>query len=142
MIKNSRQAGKKWRGFRGGNFLPASRFFCFVPARPASWRGGRLFFSRIFDKISSSVVVNILHDKTFFFFSDEIAGGRNGRPLRFERGIRFARRAAARLAILQNKVVVCDFNSVSFFASPDKKNFCFWFGCDIMKLRQTNQLLF
>ena len=91
-----------------------------------------MFFSRIFDKVSSSVVVNILRNKTFFFFPDEFAGGRNGRPLRFERGINFARRAVARLAVLQNEVLRCDFNSVSFFALPDKKNFCFWVGCGMM----------
>ena len=44
----------------GGNFLLASRFFCFVFCPPPLSGGGRLFFSQIFDKISSSVVVNIL----------------------------------------------------------------------------------
>ncbi|PJA88293.1 MAG: hypothetical protein CO139_03885 [Candidatus Moranbacteria bacterium CG_4_9_14_3_um_filter_36_9] len=69
-IKNFRRADKKWRGFRGGNFLPASRFFCFVPARPAERRGGQLFFSRIFDKVSSSVVVNILIEKKSLLLGD------------------------------------------------------------------------
>ena len=63
-----------------------------------------MFFLGIFDKVSTSVVVNILHNPTFFFFPDEFAGGRNGRPLRFERRINFARRALARLAVLQNEV--------------------------------------
>ena len=35
--------GQKWRGFRGGNFLPASRFFCFVFASPRFCGAGNCF---------------------------------------------------------------------------------------------------
>ncbi|MFH1967954.1 MAG: hypothetical protein ABIJ84_01045 [bacterium] len=75
-----------------------------------------------------------LHDKTFFSFLEIFAGGAKRRPVRFEGGIRFARRATARLAILQNEVraenisasdlfrkkvaVVCDFLYVFSFFYP------------------------
>jgi len=76
-------------------FCPrANRFF--LPAA----RGRRaLDFSEISDKISSSRVVNILHDKTFWFFGNHFAGGAKRRPVHFEREILFARRALARLAV-------------------------------------------
>ncbi|OIO50140.1 hypothetical protein COZ78_02570 [bacterium (Candidatus Gribaldobacteria) CG_4_8_14_3_um_filter_42_11] len=61
MIKDFQRAGKKFPPLKPLHFLPASRGV-FLPA-PASWRGGQLFFSRIFDKVSSSVVVNILQIK-------------------------------------------------------------------------------
>jgi hypothetical protein len=73
--------------------------FCGTAEGRSDW-----ILSQIFDKVSSSVVVNILHNKTFFFFPNEIAGGAKRRPLRFERGIRFARPAKAGLAVLQNEV--------------------------------------
>jgi len=89
------------------------------------------------------MVVNILHDKTFWFFGSHFLGGRCGRPLLFEREIRSARRALARLAVLQDEVRRLRLsNSVSFLASPDKKNFCFLFWRGIIKVRQTTKRLF
>src|SRR3989344_5056821 len=59
-------------------FCPRADFSDFVPARPASWRGGAVL--GVFYKIGSNFVVKIRNDKTFFFFPDEIVGGRKGRP--------------------------------------------------------------
>jgi len=43
--------------------------------------------------------------------------------MRFERRINFARRALARLAVLQNEIVVCDLILSRFIALPNKKEF-------------------
>ena len=50
--------------------------------------------SGIFDKISSSRVINILHYLTFGNFTDFFVGGAERRPVRFEREIVSARRAS------------------------------------------------
>ena len=71
---------------------------------PRAKRAAIFPFSRIFDKVSSSRVVNILHDKTFRFFGNHFAGGTKRRPVRFEGEILSARRALTRLAALQNEV--------------------------------------
>ncbi len=47
-------------GFKGRKFFAREAIFCSFLPRPASWRDGALFFLEIFDKVSSSVVVNIL----------------------------------------------------------------------------------
>jgi len=60
--------------------------------------------SGIFDKMSSSGVIKILHNLTFRDFSDFFAGGAERRPVRFEREIVSARRADARLAARQKEV--------------------------------------
>jgi len=62
--ETSARAGKKKNG--GARKLKNVEKI-FLRGRPPSSAagGGALFFSGIFDKISSSVVVNILHDKTF-----------------------------------------------------------------------------
>ncbi|OHA70943.1 MAG: hypothetical protein A3H01_00990 [Candidatus Wildermuthbacteria bacterium RIFCSPLOWO2_12_FULL_40_9] len=55
-------------GARGRNFF----------ARSASWRGGLWFFLGIFDKVSSSEIVNILHIQTKVNFRIFLMGFRNG----------------------------------------------------------------
>ena len=119
-------------GFQGRKFF--ARELTGFPARPAL-RGGHWFSSGISDKISSSRVVNILHDKTFRLFGSHFAGGAKRRPVRFERRILSARRAVARLAVSQNEVRRLRFlNSVSSCFAP-KRIFA------IMEMYPTNRLL-
>ena len=59
------RAGKKWRGFRGGNFLPASRFFrfCSCPAPPPAGAGAFFYFFLIFIIyfFTRDLIINNLH---------------------------------------------------------------------------------
>ena len=101
-------------------------------------------FSSYLQCIASSIFYSpsLLHDKTSFSFLEIFAGGAKRRPVRFEGEIRSARRAAARLAILQNEVraenisagglfrkkvaVVCDFTIVFRFFYPFLHRFETW----------------
>jgi len=69
--------------------LPAGRRRVCVSAPPRKSGAGQLFFSRIFDKISASRIVYMLHNQTFFAFLEIFAGGAKRRPMRFRGGIRF-----------------------------------------------------
>jgi hypothetical protein len=53
-------------------------------------------------------------------------GGRNGRPVLFERKIRSARRAVARLTVLQNEVRLAILKFCLVLLCPQKRIFAFF----------------
>jgi len=77
-FRQIKRAGKKWKGIEGGEklFAREPRGFSYPP--PSRRRA--LDFSRISDKMSSSEVINILHNLTFGNFTDFFVGGARRRP--------------------------------------------------------------
>ena len=105
LLKNYARAGKKEGGWGEGIFARPPQF----PAEflPAACGGGHWLFSGIFDKMSSSEVINILHNLTFRNFSDFFVGGAERRPLIFW--------LAAQSAARQTEVRAKDFFGSSLF---------------------------
>src|SRR3989344_1640365 len=105
LLKNMRREAAWWTERGRGGIPPPNPP---LPPRPSGFQSG------VVQEIGSHLVVNILHNQTFFKFADHFGGGAKRRPSISPRQIISARRAQARIAVGQDKVQLpCDLNSVS-----------------------------